>query len=154
LQVSPDDRAGAPGGEPMSEATRQRLFGWQHAFDHPVVLWASVGIVAGLALVWVLARVLFRLGRIDRARYAGIVTGWRSWLWLVALMLGPILLGAAWVIGAVLLLSLLCFREYARVTGLFREKTISAVVVLGILAVTFAVADHFDRLFFATAVLT
>ena len=75
------------------------------------------------------------------------MTRWRSWLWLVALTLLPILLGAAWVMAAVLVLSLLCYREYARVTGLFREKTISAVVVLGTGLVTFAAVDHYDRLF-------
>ena len=52
---------------------------------------------------------------------------------------------------AVMVLSLLCFREYARATGLFREKTICAVVSLGILLVAFAAVDHWqdDRLFFA-----
>ena len=35
---------------------------------------------------------------------------------------------------AVAVLSLLCYREYARATGLFREKTVSLVIVLGILA--------------------
>jgi phosphatidate cytidylyltransferase len=138
----------------MSDTARERLFGWQSAFDHPVVLWATVGVAIGLVLTWAAARALLALGKIDRAAYAVLVTRWRSWLWLAVLMLGPILLGAAWVIGAVMVLSLLCYREYARVTGLFREKTISAVVVLGILAVTFAVVDHYDRLFFACAVLT
>jgi phosphatidate cytidylyltransferase len=52
---------------------------------------------------------------------------------------------------AVMVLSLLCFREYARATGLFREKTICAVVGLGIVLVTFAAIDHWqdDALFFA-----
>src|SRR5919201_5872228 len=69
-------------------------------------------------------------------------------------MLVPVLLGAAWVMAAVCPLSLLCYREYARATGLFREKTISLVVVLGILLVSFAALDHYPRLFFATAALT
>src|SRR5262249_18768588 len=77
-----------------------------------------------------------------------------SWLWLVALLLTPILLGAFWVMLAVLALSLLCYREYARVTGLFREKVISVVVILGLGLLTFASVDHFDRLFFATAFIT
>jgi phosphatidate cytidylyltransferase len=138
----------------MTEADRTRLFGWQHAFDSPVVLWTTVGIAAGLVLAIAAARLLLRLGVIGPKLYADIAVRWRSWLVLVALMLVPILLGAAWVMLAVLILSLLCYREYARVTGLFREKTISAVVVLGIVAVTFAVVDHYPRLFFACAVLT
>ena len=34
------------------------------------------------------------------------------------------------------MLSLLCYREYARITGLFRERTISFIVVIGILLIT------------------
>ena len=55
---------------------------------------------------------------------------------------------------AVAVLSLLCYQEFARATGLFREKLISLVVVLGILVLTFACVDNYDRLFFATAPLT
>jgi phosphatidate cytidylyltransferase len=138
----------------MTEATRARLIGWWQAFDDPFVVWATVGLGAALALSLAVTVALRALGRIDRAQYAEVVTRWRSWVWLIAWMLGPVLLGAAWVMAATCLLSLLCYREYARVTGLFREKTISAVVVLGILLVTFAVVDHFDGLFFACSALT
>jgi phosphatidate cytidylyltransferase len=137
----------------MTAQTRERLFDWQSAFDSPVVLWVTVGVAVVLAGSIGLARLLLARGRIGPELYRDIATRWRSWLWLVALMLGPILLGAAWVIAAVVLLSLLCYREYARVTGLFREKTIGLVVVVGILAAGFAALDHFDRLFFASAAL-
>jgi phosphatidate cytidylyltransferase len=138
----------------MSEATRDRLFGWQHAFDHPLVVWATAGVGAGLALAFLLTFALRGLGRLDRRRQAEGLRHLGSWSVLAACMLGPILLGAAWVMAAVAVLSLLCYREYARVTGLFREKSVSAVVVLGIAVVTFAVVDHYERLFFASAVLT
>ena len=59
------------------------------------------------------------------------------------------LLGAAWTIAAIALMSLLCYREFARATGMFRQPAISSLVVLGILAVTFAVADHWYGLFVA-----
>ena len=68
---------------------------------------------------------------------------------LTPLIVVPILLGAAWAILGVGILSLLCYREYARATGLFREKAVSLVVVLGILAVTFTELDHWYRLFVA-----
>jgi phosphatidate cytidylyltransferase len=138
----------------MPEAARDRLFGWQHAFDSPFVVWATAGIMVLLLVSFAGTKALARLKRIDTTTSADILLRWRSWLWLTALMLAPVLLGAAWVIVAVMFLSLLCYREYARVTGLFREKTIGAVVVLGIGMVTFAVLDHYDRLFFACAVLT
>jgi phosphatidate cytidylyltransferase len=46
-------------------------------------------------------------------------------------------------------MSLLCYREFARATGMFRQPAISCLVVFGILAVTFAVADHWYGLFVA-----
>jgi phosphatidate cytidylyltransferase len=51
-------------------------------------------------------------------------------------------------------LSLLCYREYARITGLFRERTISFIVVIGILMITFAELDNWYRLFVALFPLT
>src|SRR5206468_2768040 len=98
-------------------------------------------------------QLLKRSGRVDVGRYQELWQRWKSWLWLVLLMLLSILLGAAWVIGAVAVLSLLCFSEFARATGLFREKIICAVVVLGIAGLTFASADNWGRLYFALAPL-
>lgn len=134
--------------------SRERLFGWERAFDSPFVVGATAALALGLALAYALAWWLHRSGRISQALYTDVATRWRSWVWLVALMLAPLLLGAAWVMAAVLVLSLLCYREYARMTGLFREKALSAIVALGIVMVTFAVVDHYDRLFFALAILT
>lgn len=138
----------------MTSATRERLFGFQHAFDHPVTIWATIGIVAALIVSALIVRLLRRFNRINQEQYDDVWTKWKSWVWLALFMITPILLGAAWTMAAVALLSLACYREYARATGLFREKTISAVVVLGIVVVSFAVIDHYDRLFFAAASLT
>ena len=52
------------------------------------------------------------------------------------------------------LLSLTCYYEFARATGLRGEMAINTVVVCGIGLVTFAIVDHYDRLFFASAALT
>jgi phosphatidate cytidylyltransferase len=52
------------------------------------------------------------------------------------------------------LLSLLCYREYARGTGLFREKLISFVVVLSIVAITLAVLDRWYALFISLTPLS
>ncbi|MBI4563123.1 MAG: phosphatidate cytidylyltransferase [Planctomycetes bacterium] len=72
-----------------------------------------------------------------------------GWAVIVPLILGAVLLGAAWHIAAVTLLSLGCFHEYARATGLFREKLVSLSVVLGIFAVSFAALDHWYGFFMA-----
>ena len=66
---------------------------------------------------------------------------------MTPLLLGPVLLGAAWTILAVAILSVLCYREFARATGFFRYRSLSIVVVLGIIATTFAIADYRVRIF-------
>lgn len=138
----------------MNDATLERWFGFQHAFDHPIVTAVVILIAVAILMSFVVFNLLHRFGRIGGKQYDSVMTTLRSWLWLAPLMLAPVLLGAAWVMAAVCLLSLFCYREYARATGLFREKTISLVVVLGILLVTFAVFDNYPRLFFASAALT
>ncbi|HEY0202861.1 MAG TPA: phosphatidate cytidylyltransferase [Acetobacteraceae bacterium] len=77
-----------------------------------------------------------------------------SWAVLLPLMLGPVLLGRPWVIGAVTLLGLLCLREYDRATGLFREPVMAGAVALGILFVNFAALDHWYNFFMALFPLT
>jgi phosphatidate cytidylyltransferase len=138
----------------MNDATRDRLFGFQHAFDSSFVCAVAAILVVLLLVAFGILIILKRAGRIGTKQYDSIMTPYRSWLWIAPLMLLPILLGAAWVMAAVCLLSLLCYHEYSRATGLFREKTISLVVILGIFLVTFAVADNYPRLFFASAALT
>ena len=136
-------------GDDMSEITWRRLFGWRHAFDEPVVV-LIVGVVgAGLVLAPLVIIAVDRAGWLDPAFKAELRGRYLSWLVITPVIVLPVLLGAAPTILAVALLSLLCYREFARTTGLFREKVMSALVVLGILAVTFAVADHWYRLFVA-----
>ncbi len=77
-----------------------------------------------------------------------------SWAVLLPLMLGPVLLGRPWVIGAVTLLGLLCLREYDRATGLFREPVMAGAVAVGILFVNFAALDHWYNFFMALFPLT
>ncbi|MFO0876897.1 MAG: phosphatidate cytidylyltransferase [Gemmataceae bacterium] len=138
----------------MSPETWERLFGATHAFDHPVTLVVTLALVVLLvvtpAIIWLLAR----LGRIDAKLRTELMLRYWSWLVLTPLLLVPILLGAAWTMVGISMLSLLCYREYARATGLFREKAVSLVVVLGILMVTFTELDHWYRLFVALVPFT
>jgi phosphatidate cytidylyltransferase len=138
----------------MSPETAARLFGYRQAFDSPVVLWFAVVLALVLAGAGLALTVLTRAGKLSPGMQKDLWPRYTSWLWLAALMLGPILLGTAWVIAAVALLSLLCYREFARATGLFREKAVGAVAVLGIATLTFACADNWSRLYFAAGVLT
>jgi phosphatidate cytidylyltransferase len=123
--------------------TGERLFGWRHAFDHPVTLWVTAG-VAGLIVLALLGSGLLK-GDFRREVWKRTL----AWAGMAPLILGPVLLGAAWHFAAVTLVSLVCYAEFARATGLFREKITSLVVVLGILAVGVAALDHWYGLFVA-----
>ena len=124
------------------------------AFAHPVTVWivgATVAVVAAAAaaIFWLSAS---GRARPDFARELWLRLG--SWCVLLPLMIGPVLAGRVWTILAVTILGLLCYREYARATGLFRERVLSAVVVIGILAVNFASLDHWYGFFVALWPLT
>ena len=138
----------------MKQATRERLFGYEHALDQPVTQWITVAIVAAVIVAPLVIVLLGSLGRIGPTQRHELMRRYTSWLVIIPLMLVPILLGAAWAMAMVAVLSLLCYREYARATGLFREKLISFVVVLGIFAITFATVDHWYNFFMALFPLT
>lgn len=138
----------------MNQITRERLFGFQHAFDDRVTVALTIAAVALLSIAPVLIAFATGLSQASAQRGTELWERYRSWIWLGLSILLPILAGAFWTILAVALLSLLCYREYARITGLFRERTISLLVVVGILFVTFAVLDHWYRFFLALFPLT
>lgn len=124
------------------------------AFAHPV----TVGILAALGAVLALAALaiglLTLLGRGTPAFRRELWLRLFSWCWLLPLMIGPVLAGRVPTIAAVTLLSLLCWREFARATGAFRERLLSAVVVLGILFQNFAALDHWYGFFVALPALS
>ncbi|HSZ59070.1 MAG TPA: phosphatidate cytidylyltransferase [Tepidisphaeraceae bacterium] len=133
----------------MTQETRQRLFGASHAFDSPIVRIFVIAIVAAFVIAPILILLLRRLGKVSPNHYDELMKRYRSWLVLGPLMIVPVLLGAFWTILAVGALSLLCYREYARATGFFRERLMSLLVVAGILAVTFSILDNWHALFTA-----
>src|SRR5438309_3710965 len=136
----------------MNNTAWQRLFGFRHAFDDPVTIVLTVTAVVLLASAPLLILVTTRNSTAEKTKE--LWDRYRSWIWLSLCILIPILAGAFWTILAVATLSLLCYREYARITGLFRERTISFIVVIGILLITFAELDNWYRLFVAMFPLT
>lgn len=137
----------------MSGATRERFFGYEQAFAHPFTL----GVVIAIAATLLVAPLVFKVFRatvgVSDSTYQELWARWRTWIWICLGLIVPILLGSAWVIAGVFVLSLCCFREFARATGIFREKLIGLAAVLGLCLVSFAVVDNFPRLFFATPIL-
>ncbi|WP_406694173.1 phosphatidate cytidylyltransferase [Singulisphaera sp. Ch08] len=138
----------------MSGSAWERLFGWRHVFDERAVVLIVAVLGGALVLAPLIILALDRAGRLSPALKADLRSRYFSWLIMVPLIVLPVLLGAAPTIFAVALLSLLCYREFARATGLFREKLMSLAVVLGIVAVTFAVADHWYSFFVALTPIT
>lgn len=134
--------------------TRERLFGYASAFDDPLTVWIAAGIAAVLVLAPLLVLLFSAMGRLPAERRTKVLTTWRSWLVLAPAIVAPVLLGAAWVIGATFVLAIACYREFARVTGLFREHAISAVVVVALAAIYFAVFDHWYSCFVALGPLS
>jgi phosphatidate cytidylyltransferase len=133
----------------IDQSAWDRLCGFRHAFDEPVVVMMVCALGLGLAIAPLVIFLLDRTGRLSPALRGDLWRRYFSWLAMIPLVVVPVLLGAAWTILAVAVLCLLCFREFAGATGLFREKLMSLLVVLGILGLTFAVADHWYRLFVA-----
>ncbi len=116
-------------------------------FNHPLTfpLLAGVGIL--LAVVPVIFFVLSR--HVTAKLRDELWARYYSWLWLVPLILVPVLLGRVATIAAMGILALLCYREFSRATGFFRERLLSAVVVLGIALVMAAAVDHWYNFFMA-----
>jgi phosphatidate cytidylyltransferase len=138
----------------LDPVSADRLFGLRHAFDHPVTVALVIGVGALLIATPIIVFALSRAGVIGERLRGELWLRYWSWLVLVPMLGVPVLLGAAWTMAAVALLSLFCYREYACATGLFREKFISLLVVLGILALAFATIDHWYDLFSALVPLT
>ncbi len=128
----------------MNNVTWQRLFGFRHAFDDPVTVVLTLAVAALLLLAPLLIFIATRAAKSAADKRKELWDRYRSWIWLVLLILIPILAGAFWTIVAVATLSFLCYRE----------RTISLIVVIGILFLTFAELDNWYRLFVALFPLT
>lgn len=114
---------------------------------HPVTWWL-VSVIVGILGICPLVFLAIDKKISDKLR-TDLWTRWRSWLILAPLMIGPILAGRLASIIGVGILGILCYREFARATGLFRTPSVSAVVALGIILLTFASADHWNGFFHA-----
>ncbi len=133
----------------MNSKAWERLFDFRQAMSEPAVLWIVGALILLLAVSPPIILLLGRLLGLDPALRHDLWRRYVSWLIMVPIVLLPVLLGAAWTILAVAALSLLCFAEFAAATGLFRDKLMCLLVAIGILALAFAVADRWYRLFVA-----
>ena len=123
--------------------TRIRLFDPRPALHEPFVVGVVLAVVIALTLLPLVALMTRGKTRAD------LFARWRGWLMLAPLMLVPVILGAIWVFAATFALALFCYREFARATGLFRSRFVSAAVVVGMTLTYFAAADHYYNFFVA-----
>ena len=133
--------------------TVERWFDFRRAFDHPV----SIGIVMAIVIALIAASIGIRVAKarnlIGDETYRELVARTRSWYVLSAAMVVPILLGAAWAWLFFLCLSIFCYREFAKVTGLADEKLAFRSVFLPIAVTFFAAFDHWMGFFTASWIL-
>ena len=116
---------------------------------HPVTFGILVSVAAALALTPLIFLALEKAGQLSAALRTDLWTRYKSWLVLAPLMIVPLVLGRLPAILAVAVLGALCYREFARATGLFRQRLVSTLVALGGVLVSFAIADNWFNLFAA-----
>ena len=133
----------------MSPALAQRLWGFPDAFAHPLTLWITVAVGAVLAIAAAAITGLSLAGKLTPALRRELWQRTLSWGAIAPILGLPILAGAFWTILAITIIAIFCYREYARATGLFRERAVSAMTVIGILFVYFAALDHWYGFFMA-----
>ncbi|MFG0256768.1 MAG: phosphatidate cytidylyltransferase, partial [Phycisphaerales bacterium JB043] len=131
----------------------ERLFDATSAFDYQITVTVLLVIGAMLVVAPIAALSLGSAGLISESTRSDILIRTRSWLVIALIVLIPILLGAFWAMALVLLISLLGYTEFARITGLFRERLVSLTVLVGILLVNLTVLDNWYGLFVALAPL-
>lgn len=124
------------------------------AFDHPVTKITVAAALAVLAATPLATLLLGRMGRMSEATRRDVWRRYVTWLWLAPIVLGGILLCPLSAMIILTAVSLLCFREFSRATGLFRHRRLSAIAAAGILALGFASVDHWYNFFTAIPPLT
>lgn len=120
----------------------------QHSTQDIVLVVGALLIIAPIII-----GILSKAKKISEKKERELWSRTKSWYILVLCIFAPILAGPYSTILAVSILSMFCLREYARATGLFRERLIGILVGIGILLVAFAALDNWYNLYSALAPL-
>lgn len=138
----------------MIDVLRDRFWNLEAALHERFTVGAVVFIAVAIMLSGAVIAFVRARKRHDDPLVRELVLRWKSWIWITVLVLAPILMGSGWVIVGVCILSLLCYGEFARVTGILHERAIGSVVAIGIVVLAFASLDNYFRLFASTLPLT
>src|SRR2546430_17393975 len=112
----------------MSQVTRERLFGFRHAFDDRVTVVLTLTALILFLLAPLLIFIVTRAANSTSDKRKELWDRYRSWIWLAAFILIPILAGSFWTILGVAPLSFLSYSEIARISGLFCDSTIGLLL--------------------------
>ncbi len=134
------------GGAVMIESVIDSL---QQAWDEPFVRTLLFVLGGGLLAGPVVYECLRRFGNASPDFIRELYQRHLTWVILVPILVVPILVGRIWTVAVYVVISLACYREFARVTGFFRERALSGTVVLSILLIFASVADHWYGFFVA-----
>ena len=137
----------------VNEAHLNRLFDPRGALADPFVGWFVLGIAALLGLGYAVTLALSAAGKISAARRRELLLRLHSWAVIVPALLLPLLLGAFWMILGLMILSLFCMGEFARLTGQFRNLRVGLWTVVSIALIYFAIFDKWYDLFGASQVI-
>ncbi|QQS08462.1 MAG: phosphatidate cytidylyltransferase [Phycisphaerales bacterium] len=132
----------------------QELLSTNGYLAHPLTRFSVVTVAVALLITPGITVVLSRMGVMSKKTSDDVWVRYWTWLVLAPAMLVPLILCPASAMSAVLIMSLLCYREYARATGVFRERLMSAIVALGIVAICLASLDNWYGLFVALPSVT
>lgn len=138
----------------MDPVAKQRLFGFNDAFDSPITLWGTATVAVILVVAPLLVLLLCKLGKVDAANRRELLLRCGSWAVIAPALLVPVLLGGAWWIAGVYLIALLCMHEFSRITGLFRDPLLVLVTYLGLTATYFGAMDHWYAMFIGATPVT
>ena len=134
---------------PTTLAATPELWGLHGSLDDPGIR-LLLGVSAGLLLsAFVVIGLLSWTHAIKRELHSELMKRTVAWVVMVNIVVVPILFGKLPTTILVTILSLACYREFARATGFFRDLLMSALVVLAILALNFTALDNWYDLFVA-----
>ena len=122
--------------------------------DCRCALGLSLGAAAVLALSGVAIAGLSAAGCLRAELRRELWLRWKSWVGLAMAMIVPALLGGGWAVGAVFLLGVICYDEFARATWIGRERMLTALVWMGMAALMLTTVCRCGEWFLASAVLT
>jgi phosphatidate cytidylyltransferase len=145
----------APPRPPLSDpVTPPSLVGLDGALSDPGVR-LILGVVVGVLVVaGAVIAALSLAGRLKPELKKELISRTLAWGVMAPLVTLPVLFGRGPTTLLFTLLGLLCYREFARATGLFRDKVLSALVVAAIVLFNFAALDHWPGLWQALAPLS